>query len=371
MRHASRSPLLALAALLVAGCQEATQPTFPEVTPRAQTAQLAVGSPDYDIVDLGAFGGDLSSAVAVTDPGVVYGRYRPAPGVIRSFRWSGEEGMADLGDFDGLPFRVFGANNRGDYVGLVVGGPGTARPVAWLRGTGFVYLDDADHRGQAWDINEQGEVVGARAPAGGGSNVPFIWSAKKGLRTIPIPGPGAQAFAINNAGQVVGSTGVDGSCCNQGFIWSEHGGMTLIPNLGGWAFALDVNDRGEVVGESGLTPPQPGMSRGGPGNPGQLETHAFYWSKATGTVDLGTLGGHQSVAWAIDQHGAVFGWSRLAGGGTVAMRWTEQTGMVLIPTPGYRYAEIFSVNHKGVAVGEAGPGPAPTLPGHAVMFVPR
>jgi len=89
-------------------------------------------------------------------------------------------------------------------------------------------------------------------------------------------------------------------------------------------------------------------------------------------VDLGTLGGEQSVAWAIDQHGAVFGWSRVADpGSAVAMRWTPASGMVAIPTPGFRYAEIFAVNHGGVAVGEAGPGPAPTLPGHAVMFVPR
>jgi len=62
---------------------------------------------------------------------------------------------------------------------------------------------------------------------------------------------------------------------------------------GTWSRAHAINDRGEVVGESCTA---------------DCLATAFYWTDATGLVNLGTLAGYsRSAAYAINERGQVFG----------------------------------------------------------------
>jgi probable HAF family extracellular repeat protein len=44
-----------------------------------------------------------------------------------------------------------------------------------------------------------------------------------------------------------------------------------------------------------------------------LQWHAFVWSPATGIVDLGTLGGTEAAAMAVNDIGEIAGYSKLPG----------------------------------------------------------
>jgi len=77
--------------------------------------------------------------------------------------------------------------------------------------------------------------------------------------------------------------------------------------LGGTnTMALDINDRGQVVGWSH---DEEGRQR------------PFIWDARAGIRDLGTLGGGEGVAMALNYRGTVVGWSRNAEGGVQATRW--------------------------------------------------
>ena len=60
------------------------------------------------------------------------------------------------------------------------------------------------------------------------------------------------------------------------------------------SYAQALNDRGQVVGFSNLA-----------GDPWSY--HAFSWTSGDGMIDLGTLGGGSSIAYAVNDLGQVVG----------------------------------------------------------------
>jgi probable HAF family extracellular repeat protein len=58
------------------------------------------------------------------------------------------------------------------------------------------------------------------------------------------------------------------------------------------------------------------------------------WTRHTGMVDLGTLGGFGSSAQAVSDNGTIVGNSQTSTGENHAFAWTRHTGMVDIGTPG-------------------------------------
>src|SRR5439155_1354085 len=88
--------------------------------------------------------------------------------------------------------------------------------------------------------------------------------------------------------------------------------------LGGNASANAVNDSGQVVGWSNPT--------------GDFRFHAFSWTPAGGMVDLGTLGGSDSFALAVNAGGQVVG--GVSGTRNRAFSWTPAEGMIDLGTLG-------------------------------------
>ena len=113
--------------------------------------------------------------------------------------------------------------------------------------------------------------------------------------------------------------------------------------------ALAVNARGQVVGYSSMT-------RYG------AETRAFSWTQAGGMIDLGTLGGMNSLAEAVNDRGQVVGWSDTpadTGVGVAccsvsrAFSWTQAGGMLDLGTLGGSSSTALAVNASGQVVGYA------------------
>jgi probable HAF family extracellular repeat protein len=127
-----------------------------------------------------------------------------------------------------------------------------------------------------------------------------------------LDGVGASgAQGISPAGQVVGwswTTDPRTENCCHAFLW-EKGVMTFLGTLGGTnSLANAINPKGRVVGYSTTT--------------GDASLHAFLWEKGVLT-DLGTLpGGSFSIANAINPAGQVVGYGDVAGASHAIVRST-------------------------------------------------
>jgi len=112
-----------------------------------------------------------------------------------------------------------------------------------------------------------------------------------------LGGAVSQAKAVNRAGQVVG-TSRDALGRTRAFLWQENVGIVdLKPLTGVNTSANDINENGEITGG---------------GDTGFGDFHAYLLSEGT-SFDLGTLGGNESEALAVNRRGQVAGHSRIAG----------------------------------------------------------
>lgn len=129
-------------------------------------------------------------------------------------------------------------NNQDQVAGESSGG----HAAIWQNGN--VLVEDPGEESWAYDLNDQGMVVGA------GPQDAYLWQNGVGTDLGNLPnGCGGIAYGINNAGQVVGAAMQLDSWgkCDYGsaFLW-QNGVMT---SLGG-SIAYAINDSGEIVGTS-------------------------------------------------------------------------------------------------------------------------
>ena len=126
---------------------------------------------------------------------------------------------------------------------------------------------------------------------------------------------GVHPNALNVHGQVVGHelTADDPYSETYAFSWTPTGGIINLGTLGGFqAFANAVNAAGEVVGSC----------RTGDGVFPDGVFHAFVWTAGRGMIDLGTLAGFvHSRARAITDNGVIVGNSITATGVRHATMW--------------------------------------------------
>jgi hypothetical protein len=193
----------------------------------------------------------ISEAYAMNNSGVVVGLggvasagYRWQAGTFNSFSFL-------PGDYEARPVAI---NNLGSSAGASIG-PNGRRPVYWLFTTPTLIPLPAGNIGQgdAWGINDRGDVVGTYSTSNGTRS--FIWNASSGTQALPIP-PGAQnvyASALNNAGVVVGNADT------RAVIWLKNSTgnfeiadlLPLVTNGSGWdrLNLYAVNEAGQIAGE--------------------------------------------------------------------------------------------------------------------------
>ena len=216
-----------------------------------------------DIGDVPAYGGNVSSALAINSKSQVVGWAVDDPWASsrsrRAFLWQNGH-LVDLGSLPG------GEDTSSAHAinaqGQVVGASSVAFP-------GFIPTADASRAflwendemidlglatGHAVDINDRGQIVGTGKLDG--EQRAFLWREGEVVNLGTLPGGhSSRASAINEAGQVVGVS--ESESGPRAFLWEQGGGMRDLndlihpgdPHHGAFVFekAPAINDQGQIV----------------------------------------------------------------------------------------------------------------------------
>ncbi|MGA2322306.1 MAG: DUF3466 family protein [Sedimentisphaerales bacterium] len=289
---------------------------------------LVLGSPVFayrQLIDLGTLGGTDSKALSINDNGQVVGSAYNLSGNQHAclFDSTGNGNNIDLGTLSGLPNSgAASINNSGQIVGSAGDSYGMSSLACLFDPTGgganidLKSLNSQRYLGGASSINNSGIIVGSTLDrnngicavifdnTGGGAN-------KDLAHHISYKNYTSYADSINDAGKIVGSAVVySGPAYYQhACLFDETGGGANIDlgTLGGaesWAYCINNND--QIVGYSYISPP-------GPRGLGNKHACLFDSSGFGANIDLGTLGGNNSGADAINDIGQIVGWSEVPG----------------------------------------------------------
>jgi len=256
--------------------------------------------------------------------------------------------VIDLGSLESTTSWSIGTaiNNHGQVTGMSWFGASDVHAFLYSDGvmTDLGTLGGADSRG--YGINDAGVVVGSAEIATG--QMRAVSYSGGSMQNLGILRSATDSYAtgINNSGQVVGYC-VDNDNpmpTGRGIFVYSNGTMThLYTELMRDGAAFAINDSAQIVGTTH-------RDSGG---------HAFLYGDDA-AIDLGTLGGPESQANAISNHGDV--------GGTSDMAWVAEHGFIyhggvmsdVGTLPGHTYSSINSLNDWGQAVGHSSAGTSAT-----------
>lgn len=270
--------------------------------------------------------GDSSAAMDIDNQDRIVGFYtvRESPNfapVRGAFMWSESGSFEDLG-WLGTGSRSTNPSGTTAYAisesGVIVGESprptGFAFEHAFARTPAGVMQDltpSITDWSRAYAVNAAGDMVGFAVLPGpfGSSEHPIVWRAGSSMLDLgTFGGPSGNARAINSAGVVVGAA-MNSSSQYTAFRWTPATGLQPLPGTGGWQdLPKAINDRGFIAGETNTFNPP-------------YRKRAIVWTPDGRVIDLGTLGGANSSAYAINSTGQVAGMSEDASGQKHAVRW--------------------------------------------------
>jgi probable HAF family extracellular repeat protein len=303
------------------------------------TATTAATRFYYSITDLGTLGGSESYAMSINDMGQIVGASQTSNGDSQAFLWQGGA-MTDIGTAAGYNNSIaIDINNAGQ----VLGGTTSQAPVLvsspflWSNNT-ITTLPDPEIC-FASGINDAEQIVGLCIIVG--TNYASAVFLPGGSIILDLP---SSAYDINNSGQVVGAFNpeiVDVNTNNdyEAFLWQD-GTATELGTLGGTnSVAYAVNDVGQVVGKAQNT---------------TGDFHAFFWDGAM--QDLGTLANYtSSVAYGINNKGRVVGTATNSSGSSHAFvrlnNGMRDLNNLIPANSGWELIEARDINNNGRIVG--------------------
>ncbi len=240
---------------------------------------------------------------------------------------------------DGLDSSVFGLNNQGqaalsaDAQGYV----GSGDTLAVLNAL------PKHHASFAYAINNFGQAAGASFNILGHARA-FVWDGAT-HKIGSLPGyPYSEARGLSDTGEIAGfaETGRPDrlhawvSCA---FVRQPGGPLLDLGTLGGpYSAAYAVSSTGTVIGKADTE---------------DGTTHAFAWTDSGGMTDLGTLGGANSAAYAVSDSGVVAGVSETDGTPGTRHGFLYENGQMhdLAPLPGMDSSIAYTVSRDGLVVG--------------------
>lgn len=283
---------------------------------------------------LGTLGGD-SIGLGINSAGNVTGASYLSPSLgVNAFLYVDSFGMRDLGTLTG------GGISEGhgiNDIGLLCGASTvtSSAPHAILVTATLDMVDLGTLGGEfsfARDLNNHVEVTGEASTTDLQTRA-FIWTSTGGMNDLgTLGGAHSAGRSINESGQVAGESKLQNNFTMRAFRYTKGAGMVDLGTLGGTgnSSGYGINDSGQVVGESDTERVFQLSFLGLPFFLGGK--HAFLWTEGVGMIDLGHLGGGVSRALAINSHGVVVGYSKLADDSFHAFRWIEEEGMIDLNT---------------------------------------
>ena len=254
--------------------------------------------------------------------------------------------LIDLGTLPGGSFSGAFAVSNGQVVGNADTASGAEHAFSWTQAGGMVDLGTLGGSTSEASAVSNGQVVGTTTNASGPDARAFSWTQAGGMVDLgTLPGgsasevffvDGVPGAAVSN-GQVVGRSATDATGDFDAFSWTQAGGMVDLGTLGGTGSEAYAVSNGQVVGLASTASDDP---------------HAFSWTQAGGMVDLGTLGGSTSEALAVS-NGQVVGDATTASDAfDHAFSWTQAGGMIDLGTLGGSNSVAVAVSN-GQVVGHA------------------
>lgn len=281
-------------------------------------------------LNAGALSSTQSVALDVNDSSQVVGWSAPITARRRAFLWSEADGWRGLGHLGGSWSEAHAINNAGQVVGMSKLPSGEDRAFLWTAATGIVDLGTLGGRSIAWDINDRGEVVGNSWTSDGARHA-FLWTAATGMIDL---GPDERTFdyatALNEATVVVGMAK------RMAVLQQPPGAQLNLGTLGGsYSSAFAINELGQVVGEADLA---------------SAAVRGFLWIQGDGMVALPALGATEGRARDINDLGHIVGWIRTTAGHNRATLWTDSGFQVDLGSVGDQSA-AFAINNRRQVVG--------------------
>jgi len=325
---------------------------------------------NYSVLQLDPLVGDQqANAEDINDLGQVVGWSSGGTTGQTAVLWSIDQaGVVTVESLGKLPGGTFSnaqaINNDGQVVGFANGALGTRRPFIWTETGGMrdLGLPVGLVGGQAHQINDNGQVVGAVFPTEFSSlfdNGRFaIWTIDAAevvtnIRDLgALGGVAAAAWDNNVHGNVAGDIWLFGDGRQFGFFRSEQGGVVEIRRSDE---ALGINDNDETVGSISYTPGggsepsrKTGFIRSPTGevtevldgilldmnNAGQAVgrrrvgaidaesiQQAFIWQNGEAELLPMPENGGFSTPWSINESGRTVGWSTDVDGNEYAILW--------------------------------------------------
>lgn len=301
-------------------------------------ASAGFAGPIYNVTDLGTLGGSTAAAFGISGNGWTAGAAATPSGYDHAFVNFGS-GLVDLtGGSNSAQGSAAGVNSAGTVAGTADVN-GQSYATTWAGGSSQTIAGAGSY---AMAINDAGQVAGALTSNGYGNAFVTENGAAVDLGTFG-GGDWSAAYGINDADDVAGY-GMTADGTFRGFLWTPQNGYTVLGTLGGAnSYAMAVNDSGAVAGNS------------------QTATgyaHAFVDSGGVMT-DLGTLGGNFSYGYGINAAGDVVGYSAL-GGSAATHAFLDVNGVMvdlnslLGPSnAGWVITQAYAINDSNEIVGAA------------------